>query len=31
MSHHVETTFCHDITTYDIPWQLAPNSECVLC
>ena len=21
MSYHVETTLCHDITTYDISWQ----------
>ena len=21
MSYHVKTTLCHDITTYDIPWQ----------
>ena len=27
MSYHVETTLCHDITTYDIPWQ--PYKACV--
>jgi len=21
MSYHVETTLCHDITTYNISWQ----------
>ena len=25
MSYHVKTTLCHDITTYDISWQLTDS------